>query len=781
MKYIIEICVAIDLAILSIAYPIIINEINKIGEKYKSNYLLEIFKTEVPQRQIEFPEWITNILPTDFLNISRFKFYLIITIISFLFLIINRPPLFGMDFWLINNSAKLLVFFLTIVLVYNFLIWLDKVALYNGKTIDILQYVIKRFKASQTDSDIYKYSLKTINEFTYYSIRNQDAHIQVELLDFYYEQFDLERQDWLNSIEILDTDSDNIVEQKNKIKKEGVKYSSELYDLVYTVNLELSRTNNVYIKGIEHQAVSGWWLLGKGYEQMTISQQTYDVIWSILKLSIDRDKVLKQYWAKAHQYFQMGLDYIIPEYIGDSMEVSNKEEIGFRENERAKYLEFHFALGGLLLYQEKYNTIKYILSYSQSSPPSYVLLPANMTQIFKWYEGFRNVFKYRLENIENSYSFPDLENYGVSYQMSHWICQYLILLFIRQFTLRKIYSYEDHTGKPFLPDGVIELRNWLDSVNHFEGSFQKLVQNKELLKVMNYQELIDEKEPEIENYIKELGADIKSRIKFVEVNKSLSVEKVSNFTESTERVIRLGLDNYNLVINDYDRDIIYDSTKLTLTGTRSLMTKAAFVEGEIPHFNYNSITAEGIVQNGIKRFFPTSFIFGATHKYLFNPELINEAIKTALGNGENNMIIGFNIHYKYKESIKSHFPDVIFLFSTQHRFKNALFVLDEKDLPVIIKRKPQKEVLEKYKLKPTSDGSFIYTSILDLESEDNSLVREEWLETDSEENIKQNVQIMIWMLYLILWKKDRHIIQIGIDTRDEEKGVRNEIDDIIPL
>ena len=40
---------------------------------------------------------------------------------------------------------------------------------------------------------------------------------------------------------------------------------------------------------------------------------------------------------------------------------------------------------------------------------------------------------------------------------------------------------------------------------------------------------------------------------------------------------------------------------------------------------------------------------------------------------------------------------------------------------------------------------------------------------------------MIWLQKKILWRKDRHIIQIGIDARDEEQGVRNSLDDIKPI
>lgn len=279
MKYIIEICVAIDLAILGIAYPILINEINKIGERYNSNYLSELFKEEVPQRQIKLPKWVSKISPKYLNTTSRFKFYLLLTIFSFTFLILDCKPLFGMNFWLINNSAELIVLSFTVVLLFNFFIWIDKVALYNGKTKEILKHTIEKYHNSESNSGVSKYCLKTINEFTSYAIRNQDSHIQFELLEFYQQQFNRERQMWIDSIE------EKKIKPKirAKIKTEGVVYSSELYDLIYKINLEISRTENIFIKAIEHQAISGWWLYGKGHEQITISSRTYQLVWNILK------------------------------------------------------------------------------------------------------------------------------------------------------------------------------------------------------------------------------------------------------------------------------------------------------------------------------------------------------------------------------------------------------------------------------------------------------------------------------------------------------------------
>jgi len=124
---IIEICVAIDIAILGIAYPIIVDKISNIGEKYKSQYIPVLFNDEFPLKSISI-----SLAKKEF-RITFFKLTLYSTLFSLLFLIFQFPPLFGWDNWFINNSAKLTVLRLSTILTVFFIVWLDKVVLYNGK------------------------------------------------------------------------------------------------------------------------------------------------------------------------------------------------------------------------------------------------------------------------------------------------------------------------------------------------------------------------------------------------------------------------------------------------------------------------------------------------------------------------------------------------------------------------------------------------------------------------------------------------------------------------
>lgn len=182
-EYIIEICVAIDIAILSIAYPIIVDKISSIGDKYSSEYIPVLFNNEFPQKSVSI-----KINKKEY-RTPFFKLTLFATLISFIFLIFKFEPLFGWDNWLINNSAKLTVLCLTIFLIILFFIWLGKVALYNGKSKSLLTHIISNYNKSNADTELQSYHLKAINELAFYAIEKQDEHLQKTLLEFYYMVF----------------------------------------------------------------------------------------------------------------------------------------------------------------------------------------------------------------------------------------------------------------------------------------------------------------------------------------------------------------------------------------------------------------------------------------------------------------------------------------------------------------------------------------------------------------------------------------------------------------
>ena len=206
------------------------------------------------------------------------------------------------------------------------------------------------------------------------------------------------------------------------------------------------------------------------------------------------------FWANSNQYFDFKPQPIYGIIIFENVEVVNQVEIDKRKKERDDFLEFHYALGGLVLYRKQYQLINYLFEYSQSQPPKYVLLPQSMTDIFYWFEIFRNEFKNRKTPIDLKYYFPELDNLGNRRQVNYWICSYLTILYIRQYSLNKYYTYQDFTSLPNLPESVTELSNWLDSTSYFEKCLNDILENESLFEELCYSNIIESKKEEFHGY-----------------------------------------------------------------------------------------------------------------------------------------------------------------------------------------------------------------------------------------------------------------------------------------
>ena len=279
---IIEICVAIDIAILGIAYPIIIDKISGIGEKYSSNYLSNLFNAQFPQRPIKYT-WRKK--PRE---ISIFKLSLYSTILSFFLLIVNAEPLFGWDNPFINHSADLIVLLNSVFLTFAFFKWLDLVVKFNGKATSLLHYLTSTYHEKSSAQN--EYHLKTINEFAVYAIDRQDEHLQETLLGFYYTEFSKIRQ--------------------NHDRTTPLVYPVDLYEMVFRLCYKLNTIENKYLLALEHRAVSGAWFLGEDFEQIEISEETYSWLWRILNTICEKEKFvtnkksIKNLFIAMHQYLR---------------------------------------------------------------------------------------------------------------------------------------------------------------------------------------------------------------------------------------------------------------------------------------------------------------------------------------------------------------------------------------------------------------------------------------------------------------------------------------------
>lgn len=762
------ICVPIIVGIMSIAYPILGDKKNKIGEKYKANFLLNVFESFGPQKRA-----LNN-------KFSYFEIWLLLTIISFIFLIISLPPLSifrscPIFYLLLGYSAKFITLVLTVGTVYQFVRWNNNIMIYTGKVTGILSKVLYKYEnIADTDTQLKNYCLNTINSFTIYAIKNGEEHLQKTLLNFYYKEF---RNVRLNT------------ERGKEKEKEEVVFPTELYFLIYNVIDSSLTLNKQYLSAIENRAVSGKWLFGEMGETVNLSEQTYMWLWRYVILMRNNNKMLSSLWTTSNQVLGYQMKMPTPTYayniVNSESIVENKDDISRISIQRKRFKEFFIGLGGLMLSQKNYFFIKYMFTFSQSTPPSYYLLPNSINEIFEWYDFILNDFENIEQAIEHRYWFPEYDNLGNSHQVKDEMCKYLALVFIRQFTLVRRYIYTDLLAFDFQETNISKLNFLLSNLYDFEKLILKNLENKELLEFLDF----DVEKDDVLDKIKDIKAVISNKIESLRVNTELSSEKIKEFKSTSKKMIESVFNQYKLVSNQNNPISIDISRTSSIVGTRSLFSKSAFVDNDIPVLNFDSVLASGLINN-VKTYIPNAFSIASTQDYVLVPDKVVKAIDLIIPDVNNKIIIGVNLDWICLDLLnKSKYLDIFYQIpSTSRMLSNSLFVLDRKDLPYIsfedILPSIEEELsdssisIEQLELDKLSDELKLFASVVDINKSDRKKLKEFYQISDSEE---LNVLVTILFKCVIKWNEQRSIVRIDIVSQFNEKGIPNDISDIQPL
>ena len=752
---IVEICVPLIVVLLGTAYPIILNNISNIGEKYHSKYLLALFNYERFQKK------------RGKFNSNYFEYLLYISLFLLLFLILELKPLFGWNNWFINNSAKLSVVISTTILIIAFILWLKEVIIYTGDITDLLKYLTKKYY-KENDIDKKQYILMSINEITINAVEKNDKRIEEDILNFYTELRTKLRKEY----------KDNLID-KDKSNKEGVLYPFYYHEFIRElIKVFIEGSDDNFIS-LQHHITNGSFLIPNDFQYIKISEDTYNNLWYNITLIRNNTDFISKFWAHSNQYFWMGLKEIVLNF-----DKSNEKKFIEREEERKRFLEFHYAVGGLLLYSKNYESLKYIFSYSQQSPPDYKLLPYDMKELFEWIEFFRNEYKQIPKFFigYDRYRFPNLDSVGTNKQVVFWICRYLCVLFIRQYKLLKTLYYSNTTNQPYLNDlPLMELYNWKESITYFKFCLNKVLEDKEALEQLELWNTYELKYSEIDKFIIELEQSIDEHISDRKERAELSQKKIEQFYASSKEILGNCLEEYLPINNPEDFDTDF---KVTFSGESVLFNKSCFVDDDIPCMDYDSNLANIISRYSIKKYIPNSFLGAETKSYLLNNNNLLKGIGRIINDKEEDIvIIIFNAgdDTSQKLSNSQYKEKVISLPATDLR--NTIFILEKSNLPKIEKSDISEEVKQELQVKKISDKWNIYGTIIDINLPKNEAIKEKWIDDINYYQKENKLQILLGLLFVghIKFKSDRKIIQININNEFEELGTENKLSDLEPL
>ncbi len=731
--------------LLGIAYPILFQVVSRLDEKYSSILIVDFFNKE-KERML-------------------YKYFLISSLIFFALWTFELKPISCVErfSYLIDNSAALLFITSTICLVISFFIFVDKIFVYYTPA-RFIKYLMKKHDRKDTSLNHFK----ALSEVFIVSIKRENHEITATLKRFFYDAFRQERDSSIGK---------------------PVQYPEAYYALVYRSMEEIARLKSPISHPLLPYTAGGVWLLGE-LKDSEISETTYRYLWINILLAVryERDDFIIAHWKNAHQFFSFQLQRINAEY--ENGEIKNKESIEKRDREKKEFLEFHYALGGLLLYKNRYACISRLFRYTTSEPPSFYLLPERMNEIFQKYNEFHDRYEIKYAWISSKYGFPDLDGLQADGIVKKWICNYLALLFLRQYTIYPYLLTMAPLDFPVLPKLQGEKKLWIDNLIYFKKLISETLLNVDLLEkthlnflTKDWCEMNSKKYPL--DFIDQLREKLQVAYSQGATATTLSEEKRQEFLINTKEIIERVLVSFEKINN---KNVLpTDSNKRYISGQRLVQSKDAFSETpESDHLNYSTVLAS-FLSEVINEAISSSFLINRSKFYLLKPEDVFKAIDRLSINDDYIIIaLGFPLEYyinmlKIEGLNEASYKNIkIVTLRRAGITRRSLFIVKNLDLPKILTLEIPLDVKEKYSLEKISDQFNLFANVLDLNLTTQE-IRNENIENTTDEELRKSALLSINLDIEISWKKNVQLIEIVEYSEYRQNGLPNTLDDIISI
>lgn len=744
------------IAIFALGFPLLIQTITRIDDKYNSTKLIEVFRQEI----------ITNI----------FIWSLILSICFYIIWLLQIPPFANWGL-LIDNSALILLGLSTIILIVSTFLTAHLIYIYFVPE-KLTNRLIQLHNNTKNEKRKTLY-FEAISKILFYSINEADEPLARTLLEFYYGAF--------------------ITFRKGKEGK-PIEYPQEYYDAIFEANELLCCREKKTISYFNDSTFFHLFL--DEFQKTVISPPTYRFLWKLIVQSIyhNREEFIVSYWHKAHQLFNLFMPKIYPDYdySVSPFIVKNQTEIDKREKERQDFLEFHYALGGLLMSQHKYSTIKELMYFTQQKPPQYFLVPERMQEIIERYMQIDGDEYLNPVYYQQRYWFPDISGVNAEDIIKMWIKRYLAILFIRQYSLHGYYTNANTLTMPNPPKELSELNRWKNELESLKCFVNDYLNQEDVLKELGLEELHNKewfnknKKIEPSKLIENLKKEIEDNFDKIKQEQPIAQEKKIAFEKSTLSILKPIFEKHQSVFQNDNIGKKYQS--YSINGQHYILEKAAFGENQdVGYMNFDTVTAEAVALQ-FQYYSTNIFILISPQKYLLPMEDIFSAINNLNVNPKDFVIISVGLHLDYlvyfqikgleKKGEKWFYDkmEIIEIDYSNELVSQSLFILKREDLPnMIFKEIDRQDILNKFHLSKIDNEFNIYAGLNDLNKPENRTLKEELEKNSADKGLSQKVLACVDINVEIQCKTDTKCIQLQVFSQFDDRIKPNKIDEVKSL
>lgn len=407
-----ELCISMITALLGLSYPLFIDKIDNMTEKYNTRYISEKFTNE-----------------TSYCLFNTLMIVCIVEMFTFP-VIIHAYQTEEINLLLITIQA-ICVFTLSIVMFKLF----HLLMVYTNPF-----RFFRRIRLKDKDEELFK-DLQVLIQYASKNKSNQDVFNDTmsELIKqtVAYQETELKKKEDGNEILFIYppyiVNSLNQLISKSTEEKDGFLYKNT--DIVH--------------------------VLYNQFNEFPITEQVYEMMWRWIYRMVDagNEDWMKQYWNIANQYYMSKLEY------------SDKGK------ERKCFCEFHIMVCTLLLYKRRYRILRHTLSFTNTLPAQYPLIPGSFAEIFGLYEELTTqkpeiyLEKYQMDEVDNG------ANTGN--KIIGLLADYFALLLMRLYEENILQtSLSDPSGMPVVGSTIEEIGYKVDLAEELKRHLDKITEKE---------------------------------------------------------------------------------------------------------------------------------------------------------------------------------------------------------------------------------------------------------------------------------------------------------------
>lgn len=397
-------------AIIGLAYPVLLQSIQRIDEQYNSTRLSSSFQNESvfkAFKKVLFINIIISILCPFILYVSNINITVFVVTLQTIFI-----------------SALLFTSFqqFEIIIIY-----------YNPKKLqERLKSSLAKKKKSmmnilKKDDNKLVEELLNLLDLSIYAARKTDQDVYYGSIREIYE-FVLEYQ--------RNVDKDNFVFYPNGFMKIFLKIRTYSTD----------ENNQTYF--YKQNDITS--ILLNSPKEHRISPPTYMFLWLTINdvIASNNEGWFNQYWSIVNQLYSLSFQNLYSEDRNSQNEVDKK-----------RFYEQHIMLGALLVYNNKYKWLNDMMFFTYELPPHYNLIPGTLIKIF---DELKKVYDFsyprEFKSLSSTYPFIGMHaDVNADYYIFNEVKRYLSLLVIRLFLVNDYnINYADPMELPELGHNIAD-------------------------------------------------------------------------------------------------------------------------------------------------------------------------------------------------------------------------------------------------------------------------------------------------------------------------------------